>query len=231
MNLQTVYENNREILAEKFAHFVVNELQKAINIKKKASIAVAGGSTPCDFLKRLGHLPLDWQKVVVTLTDERCVSYKSDRSNAQMISNTLLKGKACKARFIPFYNEKLNLQENIKELAKEIEEHVMPIDICVLGMGNDMHAASLFPGAKRLSEALDSDCRHSVLSINPLINEEPRITMTANSLRKAQQLHLLIYGEEKLKSLEKANSINSFHEAPINVALQSKNFHTVWYAP
>lgn len=231
MTLQMITENDRGALANRLAHFVAEELKDAIKKRGKASLAVAGGSTPKAFLTKLGETELDWSKVIVILTDERCVSASNTRSNAKFLSETLLTGVASKATFIPIFHKGMELRDNLDSLASLLSEQVMPIDLCVLGMGTDMHTASLFPQAKGLEDALDPGCTLPIVPIHPSTGEERRLSMTANTLTGARQLHLLITGEAKRAALERAQKTKDIHLAPIKVALDANTMHTIWYAP
>ena len=229
MTWEIIHEDSREHLAEKLAAFVAEEITRAIASRGGARLAVPGGTTPEAFLKYLGALSLQWSKVVVTLTDERCVPFASDDSNARFISETLLAGQASEAHFVPLFDEASDLETHLERLAEQYAKDILPLDICVLGMGNDMHTASLFPKAKGLRQALAPDCRLPIVPIYPASDTPPRLSATANTLKTARQLHLLIVGEEKLAALEKAKA-TSPDEAPVNAILNMKNMHRVWYA-
>ena len=79
----------------------------------------------------------------------------------------------------------------------------LPIDVLVLGMGADMHTASLFPGAPELPAALAADAP-ALVAIHPPGQPEARLTLTAPVLRGASVIHILITGPDKLAALETA---------------------------
>ncbi len=91
-------------LAEALASDVAMALAQAITLKGRASLAVSGGSTPKRFFEALSSRSIDWQKVTVTLVDERFVPPDSDRSNHRLVATHLLAGKAAAASFIPLYH-------------------------------------------------------------------------------------------------------------------------------
>ncbi|MEM7067606.1 MAG: 6-phosphogluconolactonase [Pseudomonadota bacterium] len=225
MSAQLNQEADRKLLADKLARYVAGELRLAVSEKGAASIAVAGGSTPREFLVRLGQIEIEWSKVTITLTDERCVPFKDERSNARLLSQTLLIGAASGARFIPLYSE-----DNNHSAIDKLNEHALPLDICVLGMGTDMHTASLFPDAKGLAVGLDENSEFPLVKIMPKGIEEDRISMTVAELKKAKQLHLLITGEEKLAALKRAKATVDVQKAPVKAVLESGNMHSIWYA-
>jgi len=94
----------------------------------------------------------------------------------------------------------------------------LPLDVLVLGMGEDMHIASLFPKADKLAEALSDDAP-PLLPLRAESAGEPRITLTAPVLRAAKAVHLLITGPAKLEALQTALLDGPEAEAPVRVVL------------
>jgi 6-phosphogluconolactonase len=105
----------------------------------------------------------------------------------------------------------------------------LPIDVLVLGMGADMHTASLFPGAPELAAALADDAP-ALLEITPPGQPEARLTLTAPVLRSASVIHILITGPEKLAALERAVVDGPVAEAPVRAVLTAPCPVTVHYA-
>ena len=136
---------DRDALARLLAGEIAAVLEAAIRGAGRAALAVPGGTTPVAFLSALGDHALDWAAVAVTLTDERCVAADHLRSNRRLLDGTLFAGPAGAARFVALDDE-------------PALSALLPLDACVLGMGEDLHIASLFPGADRLDEALSADC-------------------------------------------------------------------------
>lgn len=185
---------DRDCLAKGLASTVAMQLNQAIQRKRQAGIALAGGTSPATFMQALSQESLDWSKVSVTLTDERQVPAEHERSNAKLIADYLLK-KIPEAQFIPLWGQ--SLDETVFALRR-----IMPLDVCVLGMGTDGHTASLFPKAEQLMEALQLDNDSVVMPIQPPNTSEARMSLTLASLIQSKHLHLLIQGQEKLAALE-----------------------------
>jgi 6-phosphogluconolactonase len=136
-------------LAQQLADDVASWLRAAIVKKNFAVLAVSGGSTPKPFFANLSNMQLEWSKVQITLVDERQVPEDSVRSNAKLVKESLLQNFAAEAQFIPLF-ENPNAQ-NLKAF-----------DVVILGMGNDGHTASFFPGGDNLVEALNlTRCRRT----------------------------------------------------------------------
>lgn len=222
--------NSRDILMESLALIVTEELQKFLDEKELVTLSLPGGTTPRPFFDRLSMQKLDWRRIVVIPTDERLVPETSVLSNCGLIRQTLLKNFANGANLLSFFKPNLSAEDLSKVIGEEIK-NFLPIDICIIGMGADMHIASIFPDADKLNEALDLTTAHSVLPIRaPLINET-RLTLTAKVLRESTKLHLLLTGEEKKRALEFAlKSKVNWVTAPVRSILYDRNEFKIHYA-
>ncbi len=213
---------DRDTLARDLAGLVADQLRAAHATKDVATLAVPGGTTPGPFLAALSELDLPWQDVRVLPTDERRVSELSSRSNARLIRETLLQNRAAAAHLVPLHEPLLG------SLADRVEA-VLPLDVLVLGMGADMHTASLFPGAPELAAALAPDAP-VVLETHPPSQPEARLTLTARVLRAAEVIHILITGPDKLAALETALADGPAEAAPVRAILTAPCPVTVHYA-
>lgn len=110
----------------------------------------------------------------------------------------------------------------LEALADGLRPH-LPISVLLLGMGTDMHTASLFPGADRLEEAL-APTAPILLPMRAEAAGEPRITLTAPVLRGAFNIHILITGAEKRAALERAMTLSPM-EAPVRAVLDNATVH------
>lgn len=220
---------DRATQMQTLADLTVAALAAALAEKGRATLAVPGGATPAPYFAALAKTDLDWSKVTVLLTDERFVPATSDRSNARLLKQHLLVGNVAKARFIPYYRQDTTPEDLPGVLDPVLAPH-LPLDFCVLGMGADMHTASIFPGADRLSEALSPDGSHIVLPMRAPGAPEPRLTLTAPVLRGAGEIHLLITGPEKLAALDAAQKLNDWQKAPVLAVLQREHEVHVHYA-
>ena len=209
---------DRGALARILACEVAAVLEAAIRDAGRATLAVLGGTTPTAFLSALGGHALDWEAVVVTLTDERCVPADHPRSNRRLLEETLFAGPARAARFVA--------PDDAQALST-----LLPLDACVLGMGEDSHIASLFPGADRLDEALSADCGRSALRLRAPGAPEQRITLTAPVLTGAGRCFVLIHGAEKRAALDRARAAAGPADAPVRLVLDRPDPATVYWAP
>ena len=120
---------------------------------------------------------------------------------------------------LPFWHEGLSPTDLALKVGKDIEE-ILPIDVCVLGMGLDMHTASLFPHADNLQDALKDTDKKNVVSLHPNGHEIPRITLTAPIIASSRHLHLLISGRDKRIALGRAIKADNAEIAPIKAFIK-----------
>lgn len=219
---------SRDDLARGLAQTVARELGEALSEKGRATMAVPGGTTPGPFLSALSRENINWENVSVMLSDERFVPETSERSNTRLLRETLLINNAAAAQMVPFYKKAAQPEDVLDDLKVSIYS-ALPLDVCVLGMGEDMHTASLFPGADRLSEAL-AEGAAALVPMRAPGAPEPRLTLSADVLRSAAKLHILITGPAKKKALSLAMEPGPDIEAPVRAILNCGTPVTVHYA-
>ncbi|MHA6691766.1 6-phosphogluconolactonase [Devosia sp. A449] len=222
---------DKPTLAKELAEAVADRIRAAIETRGMAAIAVSGGSTPSRFFQALGKTKdIDWSKVIVTLVDERWVDDTSDRSNALLVNERMLQGPAATARFFPLYSG--GDEPDATHIAKtnallgELPEQFAAV---VLGMGNDGHTASFFPGGDTLAEALSA--AGPVLAIRAPGAGEPRVTFTLPRLLRTDGLYLHIEGEEKAAVLDTALGDGPIEDMPIRAVLRSGHAVNVYWCP
>ncbi|WP_339114523.1 6-phosphogluconolactonase [Thioclava sp. GXIMD2076] len=213
---------DRELLMVSLADQIASQLRAALAQEGRATLSVPGGTTPGPIFDILSEIDLDWANVAVVLNDERWVPVSSPRSNTALISQRLLTNRAAKARLLPLYMNADTPEERLDALSDNLRPN-LPISVLLLGMGADMHTASLFPGADRLEEALSDDAPE-LMALRAEAAGEPRITMTARVLKDAMHTHVLITGEEKKKAIEAAQNL-PIEQAPIKSILHNATVH------
>jgi len=210
------------------AKTVGDELEPVLSHKDKATLAVPGGTTPAPFFDILRKIDLPWAKTRIVLTDERFVPETSERSNTRLLREYLLQDNAASATLVPLYQPALQVEDVLKSLTAGLRQ-VLPLDICVLGMGNDMHTASLFPEADLLKQALSPNAP-PLLPMRAPGAAEPRLTLTAPVLQQAAHVHILITGPRKMAALQEAIKDGPAIQAPVRIILKRKGPITVHYA-
>jgi len=211
-----------EMLAIDLANILTGELKSHLQHHDTASFAVPGGSTPGPIFDALCAAELDWDRVHVFPTDERWVAQDHMRSNARLITERLLTARAASATFLPLYAPTDTPEDILPEIEALLAPE-LPISVLLLGMGADMHTASLFPGAAGLAEALSPQAPIlSVLRSDAV--PEPRVSLSARVLDGAISKHLVITGAEKRAALDRAMSLPP-EEAPVQAVLAGTTVH------
>jgi len=213
---------DREQLALQVADAVASDLEAALLTHEVASLAVPGGTTPgpiFDVLSGVAHL--DWARVKVMLTDERWVPEDSPRSNTALVRKRLMTGAAAAGEFVPFHGPGA-IDDEISARSAGLMP-LLPISVMVLGMGDDMHTASLFPGAPGLDAALAPDAS-ALCVLEPSDQPEQRVSLAGHILAGALSKHLIITGAAKRAALEAAQGLSP-QEAPIKIAMSGMTVH------
>src|SRR5690606_21688291 len=181
--------------AEAMAAAVAEALSSAIDARGSASLVVSGGRSPIGFFECLSGQALDWSKVLVSLADERWVPVEHGDSNEGLVRRHLLRGNAARARFLGLYRPTPSLDEAATLADQALAELPQPIDVLVLGMGDDGHTASLFPDSPHLAAALQPDCPRRCLPMQAPSVPRQRLSMTLPLLASAHLSLLAIQGE------------------------------------
>lgn len=222
VTLEFVEYPDRELLALSLAGKIASQLAQHLRANETASLCVPGGTTPGPVFDTLsGTEQLDWSRVTVFLNDERWVDGEHPRSNSRLLRRHLLTDKAQGAQYIDLYTGDARPEDAAPALSQAVAPH-LPITVLLLGMGNDMHTASLFPGAPETELALASDAP-LVMAVRS-VKDEPRITLTAPALQKAIHTHLMITGPDKRAALDRAQSLD-VRDAPIRAFLGDVTVH------
>jgi 6-phosphogluconolactonase len=182
-------------LAEAAAEAIAARIAQSNEEHLHATLVATGGRMPGLVYDRLAQTPLEWGRVVVTLSDERVVDETSPDSNARLVRERLMVDEAAVARFLP-----------LTEDAEDALWAQSPFDAVMLGMGEDGHIAALIPGSPLVPDAMDPDDDRWVVSMpaghgSPPL---PRISMTFAALLQSRAIFLLIAGDKKREVLEGA---------------------------
>ena len=183
-------------LAEALATHIADKLSRAIDATGVASLVVSGGSTPKPLFEALRKHDIQWNKVTVTLADERWVPETDADSNAAFVKTTLLQGAAASATFVSLYEEGETPQSGVSKVDQRLKTVAKPFTVVVLGMGGDGHTASLFPGAPG-TEAAMAERKALVSIVEPTTVPQARITLTLDALNNTECQLLHITGAEK----------------------------------
>jgi 6-phosphogluconolactonase len=226
--------DNGEKLATQLAQDVGKELRAAIERRGKASLIVSGGKSPVAFFEALSRFQLPWDRVFASLADERWAG-EADR-NETLVRKHLLANLAATARFIPLKTPALEPELVISERMRLLRLMPLPFDVVVLGMGEDGHTASLFPGAEGIESALDSNAEPGLVVVTPPSFPNPapyrRLSLNLAACLDARRIMIQIQGAAKRAVLEQAREHVSPVEMPIAAVLQQARVPVdVYWAP
>ncbi|MBT6105940.1 6-phosphogluconolactonase [Porticoccaceae bacterium] len=201
-------------LAEKVAALLAADIQA----RGKASLVVSGGRTPMGFFHLLSQQLLDWSSVTVTLADERWVDADHQDSNEKLVRENLLINEAHQAQFISLKSA----AENAVDAESECEQALASagqFTVVILGMGDDGHTASLFPGTEALALGLDMNSGRTAIAVTPTAAPHQRMSMTLPRLLNAGQVIIHISGSSKQDVLLAAQNGDNAAELPIRAIL------------
>ncbi len=186
-----------------------------------ASLVVSGGRTPMGFFHLLSQQILDWSKVSITLADERWVDTDHADSNEKLVRANLLINEAHQATFIGLKNSATDAIVGEPE-AEQALAAVGKFTVLILGMGDDGHTASLFPGADALALGLDMNSGRTCIGVTPTAAPHQRISMTLPRLLDSQQIIIHISGAGKQQVLEQAQAGDDVEALPIRAILNQQ---------
>ncbi|MBV1873659.1 MAG: 6-phosphogluconolactonase [Gammaproteobacteria bacterium] len=222
---------NRELLTQALCEQLSARITTAIKLRQKAKLALPGGTTPIPLFEELAKQTLDWPSVTLTLTDERWVPNNHQDSNELLLRQHLL--NKVNPHFIPLKTPPASPEAGQPQAEYNLGENCLPLDVCVLGMGNDGHIASLFPTAPEINIATSPLNNQHCIAVNPPNTPQARISLTLNTIMEARELVLLFVGESKQEIYQTAltlSSRNEFLGLPVGFILHQQKVpvHIYW---
>ena len=209
---------DRDLMMLALADRIAGHLAEILRRDEDATLCLPGGRTPLPVFDILSGVDLDWSRITILPGDERWLPEDDGRSNGGVIRRRMLTGRAAAARFLPLWREGLTPAEAAHQAAADLAP-LLPLSVALVGMGEDMHTASLFPGEGGLGSAAPA-----VLAVAPPAAPEPRLTLSAPVLAGAIHLHLLITGPAKRAALERAATLPP-EEAPVRALMDDATVH------
>lgn len=219
--------DNADQSAYDLARTISEALGEAVAARGVATIALSGGRSPRAVLEALREMPVDWAKVIVTQVDERWVDPAHAESNERLIRETLLTGPAAAARLVPMKNDASDAYAGQAMCETAMAALPWPVDIMLLGMGEDGHTASLFPDAAELQEGLITQAL--TLAITPPAAPHQRLSLSLHAILNSRLVILQIGGAAKEAVYREALAGGPVETMPIRaVLLQDATPVSVW---
>lgn len=208
---------------------LVRLINTAINEQGRCSISLAGGSTPKSVYALLA-MPtfakkIDWSKVFLFWGDERSVPHSHSDSNYKMVKESLIDHINIPAENVFALSQPDQPESSALAYEKTIQEYFQSqkpqIDIMLLGMGDDGHTASLFPGTEILNEK-----QRLVKEVYLPKLDVYRISLTAPMINASKKILFLIKGENKAPALQQVMSgSDNFVTYPSQLIKKDENVH------
>lgn len=223
---------DRGELTARLADDVAERLEAGIRQRGFANLAVSGGTTPRLFFEALSARRLAWDRVRITLVDERWVPESDPRSNARNVKMLLVRNRAAAAEFRTLYSGSKTPEAGLAKTVQDCGDIAKTLDVAIVGMGLDGHTASLFPRGDTLGAALDPETDALFLPMHAPYLDESRITMTVPVLINATALFLHIEGVDKRAVLETALQDGPVEDMPIRALVRAdEKTVPVYWAP
>jgi 6-phosphogluconolactonase len=216
-------------LARNLANDVTAALTRQLVAHGAAGLVVSGGRTPAAFLRELATRELDWSKVCVTLADERRVPADDPASNLRFVRAAFAHAPASAAALIDIDAVATDAAARWSVALAGIPR---PFAAVILGMGDDGHFASLFPGMPGLAAALDLSS--TTIVVESLAPTEPRarLSLALPALLDTDLLALHVTGDSKLATLQRASCPGSALEMPVRALLEQRRIPLeIYHAP
>lgn len=185
-------------LSEALAQAAATTLRDAIEQHGQASLVVPGGHTPAVYLPRLAQMDLSWQHVFITLSDERWVEPSNELSNERLIRECFLPFMQRQPQFIPLKTLHAHPDQAIADINRRLAGLPVPFSLVILGMGEDGHIASLFPGMN-----LDFDNGSLCQTAPPPAAPSLRISLNLRALINSNRIILVITGKAKRRLVDR----------------------------
>jgi 6-phosphogluconolactonase len=194
-------------LSRALAEWITSLIEETLTRKERFSFVLSGGNTPKKLNALLSSTPykerIDWKKIHIFWGDERAVSFEDDRNNARMAFDTLLNKVDIPRNQIHIMDTSLSPEQVALQYAKLLQEYfgttalpVQTFDLVLLGMGDDGHTLSLFPGQPIIQEE-----KLWTGSLFLKAQDMYRITLTKNIVNHSNHIVFLVSGKEKAHAL------------------------------
>ena len=199
------------------ANFIVDLAHKALAERNEFRIALSGGNTPRSVYSEIARMGRDfpWNRILITFGDERCVPPDDEQSNYRMARESLFTPANVPEKSVMRMRGEIEprvaaqqYQDDVDLLARQHGEQIYRHDLILLGVGDDGHTASLFPGTAALSEMNERVVANFVAKLNtwrltftfPLINQARHVCFLVNSKKQPELIEKIINGDRQYPS-------------------------------
>jgi 6-phosphogluconolactonase len=194
-----------DALAAAIAATFADSVREAVAARGRATVVATGGRTPRAYFARIAALDLPWERVTITLSDERWVDADHPESNERLLREHLLMGRAAAASFVSLKSAAADPYAGCAEVAARLQRLPLPFDLVLLGIGGDSHVASLFPGAAEFDDGVATGA--PCIAVTPpagITPALPRLSLSLSQLLASRRIVLAAAGADKLSAFEQA---------------------------
>jgi 6-phosphogluconolactonase len=224
----------RDALNQALAADIAATLSEAVGARGEASFVASGGTTPGPLYDLLSKTAAPWERVTVTLADERWVEADNPLSNARLVRARLIRDRASRTRFVGLKTAQAEPELAEPDVDAALRAIARPFDLTLLGMGENGHTASLFPHGQGLGAALNLADPALARAIRPVAPDEPappRISMTLRAILDSRRIVFLFTGEAKWAVYRQALEAGDVESMPVRAVLrQAQTPVEVWWA-
>ena len=211
-----------------FSRKIIKLLRDGIEENGRASLVVSGGRTPANLFNTLSQSNLQWDKVDISLADERWVENTDDASNEKMLRSQLLINNAINANFVPLKTQHSDAADAVQTCTANLQNVRSPFDVLILGMGEDGHTASLFPCSEQIAQGLDLESGDTFIAVQPTSAPNQRMSLTLPALLNSNQIFLHLTGESKKDVLDTVLSDDDALVMPIRAVINNADVELLW---
>ncbi|MBP6058072.1 MAG: 6-phosphogluconolactonase [Nitrosomonas sp.] len=186
-----------ESLSQGFADFAATTLRNTLARKPHATLVIPGGNTPRHYLPVLAKCQLPWDRITVTLSDERWVDINHEQSNEHLVKQHLMNHLPENTPFVGLKTQHDSPFDAIDEIHQRLDQLSLPLSLTVLGLGEDGHIASLFPGMNP-----DLLSTYHCVAVVPPIAPSLRISLSLAMLAGSENIALVVTGKSKRQLLD-----------------------------
>ncbi len=213
MNTFNLKFKSKQELYEKLSQDILEKL----DVGNTKSIGLSGGTSLNLLYDTFVKKQIDLSRYNLCLIDDRCVPVESKNSNKGNLYKNLISRIKNKPKIYDIYDDELSMHDNITKASLLITKECLPLDMLILGMGDDGHIASIFSDIKEplLESIMNIKNKKNFSIISSKKSRTSRITMNINTLVKSKKIYLVIPEREKYKILKKSMLIKNEKLFPV----------------
>lgn len=205
--MQRNYYSSTDELIDNFADYAVEILASTLKKREEISIVVPGGNTPRLYLPTLADRIkaqfFPWKRITITLSDERWINTDTEDSNEYLVKKYLLEHLPKAINFIGLKTAHASPSEALYEIQQRLKKISRPFALSVLGLGEDGHIASLFPGMTQKETDVATIDKHCIAAVKPPVAPSPRVSLSLAALAGSEQIILVVTGKKKRQLLDR----------------------------